>query len=207
MFRRKEQSVSLLAKIGENVFLEGRNSIGNNTQIRDAEIGYGTYLASEVNLSGCKIGRFCSVGLGVKRVAGTHPTHFVSTHPAFYAVNHPCMLSFVSEQKFTEYRLADDIHSIVIGNDVWIGPDVHIVDGMTIGNGAVILAGAVVTKDIPAYAIVGGVPARIVKYRFEEDVVERLEKTCMWKKDITWFKENAEYFTNVETLLQHIERQ
>ncbi len=87
-----------------------------------------------------------------------------------------------------------------IGNDVWIGANVLILDGVTIGNGAIIAAGAVVTKDVPPYAVVGGVPAKIIKYRFNKEEIDFLEQLKWWEKDEKWLTEYGKYFNNVELL-------
>ena len=91
-----------------------------------------------------------------------------------------------------------------IGNDCWIGENVFLVGGINIGDGAVILAGAVVTADVPAYAIVGGIPAKIIKYRYDENTIQLLQKFKWWNKDISWLKENWELLCNIEQLKEYI---
>ena len=128
----------------------------------------------------------------------------VSTHPAFYSPNHSCEMGFVQTQKYEDYRFADGEYNIIIGNDVWIGTGARIVDGITVGNGAVILAGAVVTKNVPDYGIVGGIPARLIRKRFDDDTIHKLLDLQWWNKDIDWIKDNAEYFDDIDALLNRM---
>lgn len=201
VFKRKEQMVSATAFIGKNVRLDGRNSLGEKSVLKNCELGYGSYIGDRANISGCRIGRFCCIGPDLKRISGTHPLDYVSMHPAFYRKNHPCGLSFVTSDKFSDYRFAENGFNVVIGNDVWIGTAAQIIDEIKIGNGAVVLAGAVVTKDVPDYAIVGGVPAKFIRYRFSDEQIEKLEKIKWWEKDINWIKDHAEQFSNIEKFL------
>lgn len=108
----------------------------------------------------------------------THPLNWLSTHPAFYSTRRQANISFTENDLFLDQK------SIEIGHDVWVGARVMILDGCKIGNGAVIAAGAVVVKDVPAYAVVGGVPARIIKYRFEPDVIDFIQKMQWWNLNI-----------------------
>lgn len=87
--------------------------------------------------------------------------------------------------------------AVKIGNDVWIGTGVLILEGVTIGDGAVVAAGAVVTKDVEPYAIVGGVPAKVIRYRHTEEQRDKLIEFKWWDKDLDWIKNNAELFCNV----------
>lgn len=205
ILKRKEQMISISASIGENVFLEGRNSIGENAVLENSYMGYGSYIGARVDLAGCKVGRFCSIGPDVKRIKGTHPTNFVSTHPSFFNPHHPCKLSYVKERKFDDYRYADEKYNIIIKNDVWIGTGAVLVDGITIGNGAVIAAGAVVTKNVPDYAMVGGVPAKLIKFRFDQETIERLLKSRWWDRSIEWIEKHADLFSDVEDFLTIVE--
>ena len=93
---------------------------------------------------------------------------------------------------------------IVIKNDVWIGVNSTILDGITIGNGAVIAAGSIVTKDVPPYAIVGGNPAKIIKYRFPKEIIDEIEKTQFWDMDINEINKFNIHTKNINDLLAQI---
>ena len=82
--------------------------------------------------------------------------------------------TYVDKTVFNETRFAKDQYKVVIGNDVWIGSYTRIMEGVTIGDGAVVAAGAIVTRDVPPYAIVGGIPAKIIKYRFDTETIQKL---------------------------------
>ena len=159
--------------------MEGHGSIGHDSTIGSCEIGAFTYFSKQVDFYQTRIGRYCSIGPGVLCNPGMHPVHFVSTSPVFYKSGASCNMTFASADQFCENGRVE------IGNDVWIGAKSVIKDGVTIGDGAVIGAGAVVVKNVPPYAIVGGVPARIIRYRFSQEQIDRLLRTQWWNWDQT----------------------
>lgn len=201
--------VSHFSKRNQNTVLEGHNYIGRWSSVRNTTLGFASYIGAHSFLNNASIGRFCSIGSKVSILDGTHPTDtFVSTHPAFYAKQNASALSYISENKFQEFLTADaQNHTVVIGNDVWIGNDVCLLGGVTIGDGAVVGACALVTHDVAPYSIVGGVPAKVIKMRFSEDIINRLLKTAWWKRDEEWISAHAEDFDNIEKLLAALENE
>lgn len=125
-----------------------------------------------------KIGAFCSFGPRVVLGHGKHPINFLSTSPYFYFER----LGYKDKNQVghEEYW---DLEPIEIGNDVWIGDGVFVKNGIKIGDGAIIGARAVVTKDVPPYAIVVGSPAKIIKYRFDEETIKTLLELKWWELD------------------------
>ena len=184
---------------------EGANSVGADTSLQYCRIGYASYISFNVKMSYTNIGKYTCVGPDVRTIRGQHPISYVSVHPAFYALKTVPGISYVKNDKFKEYRYVDSNYAVQIGNDVWIGEGVSIMEGITIGDGAIIAAGAVVVKDVEPYAVVGGVPARIIKYRFQSEIIEKLLKLQWWKREETWISEHAELFDNVEVFLSKIE--
>ena len=81
------------------------------------------------------------------------------------------------------------------------GQSVEILNGVKIGNGAVIGAGAIVVKDVPPYAVVGGVPAKVIKYRFSKNEIEKLQEIKIWDKDLKWIKENADKLNDIKNFV------
>ena len=123
------------------------------------------------------IGRYCSIGRRVSIAAAEHPVSGASSHLLFFEGKGRDYDE--SEKELLGVRPPRARHTI-IGNDVWIGDGAVILPGVRIGNGAVVGANAVVTRDVPDYAIVGGLPARLIRYRFPEDVIQRLLATHWW---------------------------
>jgi acetyltransferase-like isoleucine patch superfamily enzyme len=182
----------------KQVMLAEAVSVGSRVRLAKASVGRYSYIANGAALANIQIGSFCSIGPGAKNHLGNHPAHtFVSTSPVFYSPNAP-VPSFVKTEKFPAYG-----GRVTIGHDVWIGAEVMIMDGVTIGNGAVVAARAVVTRDVPPYAIVGGVPARLIRYRFDEETVEKLESLQWWERSLDWLKANADEFQDITRFLQN----
>lgn len=173
--------------------------LGEYVTIVQSRIDDFSYVNSSSKLVNVKVGKFCSIGSEVLMGIGRHPTDLVSTHPAFYATG-KAFKTFSDENYFEEYS------DIIIGHDVWIGSRVIIMGGVRIGNGAIVAAGAVVTKDVEAYSIVGGVPARHIRYRIHKDKINALQKTEWWNQSEDWFRKNFKLFHNIESLIQYFEK-
>lgn len=187
--------------------LEGSNIIHQNVDIRRSSVGFGSYVGWNSNLINCKIGRYCSIGPHVNIVLGRHPTkYFVSTHPAFFSTMKQSGFTYIDNQCFEEYYHFPDGKSVHIGNDVWIGSYVIIIEGVTVGDGAIIGAGSVVTKDVPPYAIASGNPARIIKTRFTDQQIYRLQMTQWWSLPSEVIKSFHNSYKFVDNFIALIEK-
>lgn len=184
--------ISLSDNIGYKNFFGHGVRLYDHVTLNDVEIGSYTYIASRSNLSNVKIGKFCSIGPEVICGIGSHPTNLVSTHPSFFSTLGQSQIVFAKQNYFEEVK------RITIENDVWIGARVTILDGVKIGNGAIIAAGAVVTKDVPPYSIVGGVPAKVIKFRFTKEEIAKLLELQWWDWNIKEIEKKAGLFLNVK---------
>jgi acetyltransferase-like isoleucine patch superfamily enzyme len=164
--------------------------------VMNCRIGSFSYVAEETKIGHTNIGRFCSIGPNCRIGLEKHPTRgFVSTSPVFFSTVGQSGSTFVKNDLFEE---SSPIH---IGNDVWIGANVSVVDGIRIGDGAIVGAGAVVVSDIPDYAVFGGVPARLIRLRFNELAIAFLTQFKWWDKDLEWIQQNHEIFQNIEQFM------
>ncbi len=195
--------VSLTSRIRPKSELEGPISNGAHTYFR-GKIGMYSYIGENCRIY-AKIGRFCSISSNVKIVEATHPINFVSTSPSLYSSAKQCNATFVKENLFDDLlKISDSNFPCEIGNDVWIGENVMIKGGIKIGDGACIAMGAVVVKDVPPYAVVGGVPAKIIKYRFDNEIIEDLKSIKWWDKSDAWIRKRAPLFLDVKLFLKEV---
>jgi len=146
-----------------------------NCIILNSKVNSYSYIGKNSIVQNAKIGRFCSIANDVFIGLGRHPAEYFSTSPIFYRVSNTFKIELVNKNyEFEEYL------SVEIGNDVWIGARAIILDGIKIGDGAIIAANAVVTKDVPPYAIVGGIPAKVIKHRFKPEKIAELLHLKWW---------------------------
>ena len=156
-------------KIGEKVH------ILRDCYISTSNIGNYTYISKYSILQNTTVGNYCSISQNVICGLGNHPLDYFSTSPIFYHSKNTFGINVIgNNDNYTDYK------HIMIGNDVWIGARVIILDGVRIGDGACIAAGAVVTKDVPPYAIVAGIPAKIIRYRVDEEKRKLLINSKWW---------------------------
>jgi len=166
----------------------------------NVNLGSYTYVSYDSILSNVKIARFCSIGPNVLIGGGMHPTKkFVSTHPSFYSMRNQSPIQFGGIFNFIETS------EVIIGNDVWIGAKAIILDGVKIGDGAIIGVGAVVTKNVDDYAIVGGVPAKLIRYRFSKEQIRLLKNIKWWNKDVDWIRSHYKLFQDIDDFTNHFE--
>ncbi|MEJ5266516.1 MAG: CatB-related O-acetyltransferase [Bacteroidales bacterium] len=156
-------------------------------------IGDYTYVGNNTLIMNCEeIGRFCSISHDVKIGLDNHALDHIGTSPVFYFE----LRGWVKKDTFKKSN------PVVIGHDVLISANVSVLSGIKIGTGAVIGANSFVNKDIPPYAIVGGVPAKIIKYRFDEETIDKLLKSKWWLKDKDELILYQDYFNKPNVLLK-----
>lgn len=173
--------------------------MNQNPAYAEFSIGDWTYggpqISRQPNEGGLRIGRFCSFGSGVTIMLGSeHYLDRVSTYPFHLLGDAERLLPPCSRTK----------GNVEIGHDVWVGNEAMILSGVTIGNGAVIGARSVVTHDVPPYAVVAGVPARIVRYRLEERMIAAVQMIAWWDWPVERIREAAPLLMspNIEAFLQ-----
>lgn len=197
---KKKNKIMKNVFICEKTLLEGKNYLSSGTSLNNCYIGFGSYTNKNVILYNVKIGRYSSIGQNVRVISGRHPINeFITQHPAFYSAKGQLGFTYVHETLFDEEVYADkeNLYSAIIGNDVWIGYGVIIKGGVSIGDGSIVAMGSVVVKDVPPYSIVGGNPAKIIKYRFSESEINSIQNLQWWDKDEEWIKQNASKFDKI----------
>jgi acetyltransferase-like isoleucine patch superfamily enzyme len=185
--------------IVSNSIFGNYNVIFNDVLMDSCILGDHSYIQKNAAIFNARIGKFCSIASGVSIGPGIHKMNGVSTHPAFYLKNTPL------KKTFSNYDSINSSKTTIIGHDVWIAERAILVDGVSIGTGAIIAAGAVVTKDVEPYAIVGGIPAKHIKYRFEENERKLLLASKWWDLPEEWLMNNYSLFSDIPKFLQKIE--
>lgn len=206
LYNRNKVRFHYSSTISKKSVFEGKNLVGPHSFFYGS-LGYGSYIGKWNNISAI-IGRFSSFGPNVTYINGQHTYKkpYATTSPHFYSATNkfisPDRKTFATEQSFEEFRYYDKKNKIVfkIGNDCWIGGHVTIIGGVEIGDGAVVLAHAVVTKNVPPYAIVGGIPARILGYRYDDETIQFLQKIKWWNNPPEWFAKNWKLLIDIDNL-------
>lgn len=184
------------ATVDERSVLGRYNVLFDNVRILSSVLGDHTYVQASAIVSDAEIGKFCSIAMGVSIGVPQHALSSVSSHPAFYLLNTPLAKRYSDRDMFATSKRT------FIGHDVWIGQNAIIMNGLQVGVGAVIGAGAVVTRDVPSYAVVGGVPAQIIRYRFDEKVRNDLLESQWWELSEKWMEANYLLFQDPIKLLE-----
>lgn len=173
--RFRGTQIDLGCAIDPATSIDSNCHILSGTTVLKTTIKRFSYVGRRSIVQNADIGSFCSIANDVCIGLGSHPVSLFSTSPLFYRTQNTFHVTAIDrDMEFEEYT------RITIGNDVWIGARAIVMDGVEIGDGAIVAANAVVTKNVPPYAIVGGVPARVIKRRFDDDKIARLLELKWW---------------------------
>ena len=178
------KTLSIEPTIDPTARLEGAElgaycEVGARTILHDVVMGDYSYVVNDAQITYTTIGKFCSIAAMTRINPGNHPMHRATQAHFTYRAS----AYFPGESDDAEFFAWRKSHRVHVGHDVWIGHGAIILPGRSIGTGAVIAAGAIVTKDVPAYSIVGGNPARPIKRRFSEAIADRLIRLSWWDWD------------------------
>jgi acetyltransferase-like isoleucine patch superfamily enzyme len=169
--------ISPQVRLFGRVSLESPFRVWHMTTLANVTSGAFSYISPHCEIHWTTLGRYCSIGDHVM-VLTDHPLGGLTTHPFAYEAVFPSPFDGPPVHSFEKLRRT------TIGNDVWIGSGAKFKTGVTIGDGAIVAAGAVVTKDVPPYAVVGGVPAKLIRYRFDQATIERLLRLQWWRYNL-----------------------
>lgn len=185
-------------------------SIRESTIHRTSKVGYRSnvirlkmdkysYMGNNSSIMNTNIGKFCSIASYCAIGGGEHPTNWVSTSPCFYGQSSSIKGKF-SNKEYNDSKVVN------IGNDVWIGEKCFIKSGISIGDGVIIGSHTVVTKDIPPYAIAVGSPAKVIKYRFNDDIIKQLLDIQWWNFDDIKLEKYSNLFDNPEEFIKEYKK-
>ena len=195
----------------DKTFYAGEDLIYNGVSVGRGSYGY-KELLSDYPMATC-IGRYCSIN-GSARILNNHPVEYVTTSPILDYRSFCTYEGYKRRRKYcSKYGLYFNNHPfedssirnnrpVEIGNDVWIGSNVIILPGVKIGDGAIVAAGAVVTHNVQPYSIVGGVPARLIRKRFSDDIIRKMLKIAWWNWEPDKIERNLELFFQPEKFVE-----
>ena len=183
--------ISNFAFVSSNNVIHSTASIYRMCKVKNSEIGSYSYIAANTDIENAEIGKFCSIADHCRIGMSGHSLQYISTSPIFTQKINALQENWIEKDVFCH---KSEEERVFLGNDVWVGSHALINGGVHVGDGACIAAGAVVVKDVPPYAIVGGVPARIIRYRFPEDIIKRLLEIKWWDLPAEVLKENIKLF-------------
>jgi acetyltransferase-like isoleucine patch superfamily enzyme len=172
-------------------------AVGKRCRVFGCEVGPYSYIGRNCLVQNVTVGSFCSIAEGSNLGMPSHPVDFVSSSPVFLEGGNALKKHFAS----IPYENCPRTN---IGHDVWVGAHAQIKSGVTVGTGAVVAAGAIVTHDVPPYAIVAGVPAKIIRYRFDEETIARLLDSRWWEKDEAWLRQHGPQMDDPQSFLKEI---
>ena len=184
-----------IKSINENCRIDTLAKLDRPYRVYNSSINRYSYLSVNSRVSYTEIGSFCSIGPNFLCGWGVHSVNGISTSPTFYSSKSYNGFSLSLNDKIDERKL------IVIGNDVFIGSNVTILDGVKVGDGAIIATGAVVVKDVPPYAIVGGIPAKIIRYRYSQEQINKLLIIKWWNWSHEKLQKVEKYFFDIDGFL------
>lgn len=190
----------LRGKAIHNSLIASTTKVNSGCSINNCKIGRYNNIGYDNELNNVEVGSFCSFSDHVFVGGDEHPLEWVSTSPVFESVKHSG-----PSKKFANFDVPDGKRTY-IGNDVWIAHNVSVKAGVTIGDGAAIGTGSVVTRDVPPYAIVAGVPAKIIRFRFDEYIIRELLESQWWKLPEDKLQEAGKYVKEPLRFIEFVKR-
>lgn len=172
----------------------------SGSYLLDTSVSRYSYIGYDCKILHSEIGSFCSFADHILVGGDEHPISWVSTSPVFHYVTNSAMSAPFASHSIPEIPLTR------IGHDVWVGHAATIRAGLKIGNGVVIGSGAVVTRDVPPYAVVAGVPARVIRYRFPEEICRKLEASRWWNLPDDKLKSMGQFINDPERFLLELSK-
>ena len=182
---------SMLSMIDGRSQVHSLAKINRFVKLSSTKVGRYSYIGPRTHIKNTDIGSFCSISWDCNIGLENHDTSYISTSPIFLFRNNGTGSTLVDQDCPSEASIKTKI-----GNDVWIGANAMVIEGVEIGDGAVIGAGAIVTKSVPPYAIVVGAPAKIIRFRFAPETIEKLIELEWWNLTDEKLKSNISAFQN-----------